>query len=143
MMYRSFSLTLCFVEIIALLFSTGGLACSIDVLTTINDTGTRIASASIIVRNAALTSIERIPPGWRIEIVNDARWEVRVTGRALVGAAFLDDLDFVNALRFSPQPGHQCDTLDRISAADVEFGLYISDTISAKRLNSAQIKIRD
>jgi hypothetical protein len=65
------------------------LACGIRLSPEVLSSSGRLAGIAIDLRHAATGSLLSAPAGWRVTTDNDPSWNTRLTGHAVVGAAFL------------------------------------------------------
>src|SRR5947209_60512 len=84
----------------------------------------RIAGLMLKIQHAS-TQVAKFPPGWNISIDNDPSWETHITGRAIVGAAFLSGNELASMLKFSPEPGFSCNDLSQVRATRLTLTFYV------------------
>ena len=89
----------------------------------------RVAAIALTIDGVAVQAAS-IKPGWTLSITNDPSWRARVTGRAIVGAAFLSGPDILSMLTFLPEPGASCgDILNDGHSASVTLTFYRRDRL--------------
>jgi hypothetical protein len=65
----------------------GGKLVSVSISRVETSVKERIVSFEVDLTSAMIKSVSNVPKGWYVAIDNDASWQTKVTGNALVGAA--------------------------------------------------------
>ena len=89
----------------------------------------RIAGIELVVKHGAIESLQTVPIGWQFTIDNDPSWTTKISGLAIVGAAFLQPSDLSNMISIKPEPGHGCLDLQKSHLVSVILKLYRRDII--------------
>lgn len=118
-------------------------ACTLSVTADLRRPASRIAFVRIEIPNAAVQSVGNIQAGWNFVIDNELTWKATLSAHAILGVAFVDDLDFIPTLRLTPQPGHSCAALDRAQAARFYLQRYVNDGLQDETLDPALIRISE
>lgn len=100
-------------------------ACTLSLATESELNRGRIASLNLTVRHGAISALRHVPVGWRLVVDNDPSWMTKVSGQAIVGAAFLQQSEFSGL--FSIEPGYTCSTLREQKFVALGLTLYHND----------------
>ncbi len=99
----------------------------------------RVSGVNLVIEGAA-ASVARIKPGWTLSVVNDPSWKTSITGRAIVGAAFLPGPEILSMLTFSPAPGLSCETiLDEKQSTAITLTFYERDRLMTRQIEKHDV----
>ena len=87
----------------------------------------RVAGIDLAVKHGAIASLRSVPVGWELHINNDPSWNVKASGHALVGAAFLSPSDLLGLVSIIPEPGYTCTQLQQPGFLRFRLRLYEND----------------
>lgn len=89
----------------------------------------RIAGIELTLRHGAVASIGDVPVGWHWVIDNDPSWNTTVSGRAVVGAAFLQPSRLPALPDINPEPGYVCSALAERGSLKLKLRVYRGDKL--------------
>jgi hypothetical protein len=62
------------------------------------DLAERISEFDFKILGGQIVGLPRVPIGWTISISNDPSWSSEISGKAIVGAAFMQPDEFINKI---------------------------------------------
>ena len=104
-------------------------ACTLTLKSELQGRPERIAAIELGLKHAAIAGIRAIPVGWRLTIDNDPSWITRATGRAVVGAAFVDASALSGMISIGPEPNYTCGDLATSGYVTLKLKIYRNDKL--------------
>lgn len=117
-----------FVCFVFFALETAATACTLSLAIKAEYDVGRIASLNLTVRHGAISALGHVPVGWRLVVDNDPSWMAKVSGQAIVGAAFLEQSEFSGLFFIEPEPGYTCSTLRAQKFVALRLTLYHDDS---------------
>jgi len=95
----------------------------------------RLAGFRVRIARGMVSSIAKVPKGWRLSIDNDPSWQSATTGTAIVGAAFLSGDEAQDLLRVVPKPDLTCENFGKRGSVRLTLQVYRHDRIETVTLS--------
>ena len=102
-------------------------ACTLRFPTSLQSLTGRVAAVHLTVKHGAVASLRSVPFGWDMYIDNDPSWNTKVSGHALVGAAFLRLQELPELISVIPEPHYSCSQLSELGLLRLTIKLYEND----------------
>jgi hypothetical protein len=104
----------------------------------------RVSEFDLKILGGQVVRLSRVPIGWTISISNDPGWSSEISGKAIVGAAFMRPGEFINGfLSIKVLPGELKQFPGEPQTATVTgyVDLYKPDTMRTVHLSNANFVI--
>ena len=102
-------------------------ACTLRFPASFQNLDGRVAAIDLMIRHGAIASLRSAPAGWQFNIDNDPSWHTKISGHALVGAAFLQPEALMDLISIVPEPHYSCSELSQPGRLQLRIKIYRND----------------
>jgi len=128
---------------ICILSGSAASACTLTFAPDFRPPEGRVAAINLAVRHGAVATISNVPPGWQINIMNDPSWITQLSGKEVVGAAFLTISSLQGMFSIGPEPGYGCASLAAHNLVNMTLKLYTINQLRPFTIDPRQLSLVD